>query len=67
MGSIKVTTPVKIVGWAVFCCYFLLTLYGLNNIVKGIAPIVNPARLKIMKRRNRGWRTSLLAFSGGLG
>jgi|GEM_PF-2222122 PAS domain-containing protein len=27
MGSIKVTTPVKIVGWAVFCCYFLLTLY----------------------------------------
>jgi hypothetical protein len=41
--------------------------YGLNNLVKGIAQIVNPTRPKIMKRRDRGWRTSLLAFSGGVG
>ena len=44
---------------------YLSVSYGLNNLVKEIAQIVNPARPKIMKRRDRGWRTSLLAFSGG--
>ena len=39
--------------------------YGLNNLVKGINPTGNPTQLKIMKRRDRGWKTSLLAFSLG--
>jgi hypothetical protein len=43
----------------------LYVLYGLNNRVKGIDSTVTPTQLKIMKRRDKGWKTSLLAFSGG--
>ena len=40
--------------------------YGLNNLVKGSEPTVNPTLPPKNEKTNRGWRTSLLAFSWGV-